>query len=159
MVDLAASASGLALLVRLPHQKIFHPTLLLKYETKQQYPRLPFQMKIFRYENVPAKTEAEGARGVHVRWLITDETGAPNFVMRHFEIDPGGFSPLHSHSWEHEVFILEGEGTITSKDGKHPLRSGDVIFIAPGEEHQLTNTGRRTLKFLCMIPNIPKEDR
>jgi len=116
-------------------------------------------MKIFRYEDVPAKTEAEGARGVQVRWLITDETGAPNFAMRHFEIDPGGFSPLHSHSWEHEVFILEGWGTITSKDGKHTLRAGDVIFIAPNEEHQLTNTGRRALRFLCMIPNIPKENR
>lgn len=116
-------------------------------------------MKIFNYQTVPAKTEAEEAKGVHIRRLITDETGAPNFAMRHFEIDPGGFSPLHSHSWEHEVFILEGEGTITSTDGKNPLKTGDVIFIAPNEKHQLTNTGKKPLKFLCMIPNIPKEDR
>jgi quercetin dioxygenase-like cupin family protein len=41
--------------------------------------------------------------------------GAPNFVMRLFEIDPDGYSPFHTHAWEHEVFVLEGEGTVLTE--------------------------------------------
>jgi quercetin dioxygenase-like cupin family protein len=114
-------------------------------------------MKIFSYESIPADNEAEGAKGVHVRWLITEKIGAPNFAMRLFEIDPQGFSPLHYHPWEHEVYMLEGEGTITSEEGEHPLRKGDVVFIASNERHQITNTGNTILKFLCMVPNIRQE--
>jgi quercetin dioxygenase-like cupin family protein len=47
--------------------------------------------------------------------LITKEMGAPNFVMRLFEIDPDGYSPFHTHAWEHEVFVLEGEGTVLTE--------------------------------------------
>ena len=116
-------------------------------------------MMIFDYQTVPAETEAEGAKGVRVRWLITEKNGAPNFAMRHFEIEPGGYSPLHDHPWEHEVYILEGEGTIKSKEGSFPVTMGDVIFIAPNEKHQFNNDGNETLKFLCMIPKIPEKDR
>jgi len=110
-------------------------------------------MKIFNYESVPRDTEAEGAKGVHVRWLISEKIGAPNFAMRLFEVERKGFSPLHSHPWEHEVYVLDGEGTVTSEEGEQPLRRGDVIFIAPNERHQITNTGDTVLKFLCMVPN------
>jgi len=65
-------------------------------------------MKIFQYQNVEAKDADEGTSKLRVRWLITKEIGAKNFAMRLFEMEPGGYSPLHSHPWEHEVFILEG---------------------------------------------------
>jgi quercetin dioxygenase-like cupin family protein len=58
----------------------------------------------------------EGALKVKVRWLITKEIGAENFAMRLFEIEPGGYTPLHSHPWEHEVFILEGEGVVIGEN-------------------------------------------
>ncbi len=50
-----------------------------------------------------------GAHGTSVRWLITEKDGAEHFAMRLFEMNPGGQSPHHSHEWEHEVFVLEGE--------------------------------------------------
>jgi quercetin dioxygenase-like cupin family protein len=67
-------------------------------------------LKISSYQNVEASKAEEGAEKLRVRWLITKEIGAENFAMRLFEMDPGGFSPLHRHPWEHEVFILEGKG-------------------------------------------------
>ena len=69
-------------------------------------------MKVFPYTDVEAKTADEGAVRLKVRWLVTKDIGASNFAMRLFEMQPGGNSPLHSHDWEHEVFILEGEGTV-----------------------------------------------
>ncbi|MBS7650614.1 cupin domain-containing protein [Candidatus Bathyarchaeota archaeon] len=82
--------------------------------------------------------------------------GAENFAMRFFEVTPGGFSPLHKHPWEHEVFILEGEGIVTDGKEDRRFRQGDAIFIPPNEEHPLKNTGSSTLKLLCVIPYKPE---
>ena len=110
-------------------------------------------MKIFPYQKVEAKiAEEEGASKLKVRWLITKEMGAPNFAMRLFEMEPGGNSPFHSHPWEHEVFILEGEGLMVSEEGEKKFRPGDVVFILPNEKHQFKNNGEKTVKFLCLVP-------
>jgi len=109
-------------------------------------------MKIFHYQDVEAKDAEEGASGLRVRWLITKKIGAENFAMRLFEMKAGGYSPLHVHPWEHEVFILEGEGLVNSETGQRKVRAGDVIFIPPNEKHQLKNNGEKTAKFLCLVP-------
>ncbi|MBS7632057.1 cupin domain-containing protein [Candidatus Bathyarchaeota archaeon] len=110
-------------------------------------------MKLFPYREVKAEDAGEGTFGVKVRWLITKQMGAPNFAMRLFELEPNGHSPLHSHPWEHEVFILEGEGVAVNSNGEHKFKTGDVVFIAPNEQHQFKNTGKKTLNFLCLVPH------
>jgi quercetin dioxygenase-like cupin family protein len=95
----------------------------------------------------------EGSSKVKVRWLITKEIGAPNFAMRLFEVEPKGHSPLHTHDWEHEVFILEGEGVVVSEGGEKRFKSGDVVFVEPDEKHQFKNTGKRVLRFICVVPH------
>ena len=110
-------------------------------------------MKLCNFTDVPATVAEPGAaEGVQVRWLIDDKSGAPNFAMRHFEIAPGGYTPKHSHDWEHEVFILTGEGVVWGNARENPLRPGDVIFLPSCEEHQFRNTGDEPLTMLCMIP-------
>ncbi len=111
-------------------------------------------MEVFHYLDVKGQPAGEGTKGVTVRWLITKEMGAKNFAMRLFEVDVGGYSPLHSHLWEHEVFILEGEGEVVGEESPMRLIAGDVIYIPPNEKHQLRNTGESKLKFLCLIPYI-----
>ena len=109
-------------------------------------------MKVFDYKQVKAKEADEGASKLKVRWLITKDMGAPNFAMRLFEMEPSGNSPLHSHDWEHEVFILEGSGVVVGEDKERNFKAGDVIFVAPNEKHQFKNDGSKTLRFLCIIP-------
>jgi quercetin dioxygenase-like cupin family protein len=109
-------------------------------------------MKVFTFSDVEAKEADEGASKLKVRWLITKEMGAPNFAMRLFEMELNGNSPLHTHPWEHEVFILEGEGIVVAKDGEKKIKAGSVIFIAPNELHQIKNNSKKTLKFLCLVP-------
>jgi len=110
-------------------------------------------MKVFNYKEIAAKeANMPGVEGVKVRWLISDKDNAPNFAMRLFEVAPGGHSPLHTHDWEHEVFIVEGEGVATDGEEEIELKSGSVIYVEPNEKHQFKNTGSMTLKFLCMIP-------
>ena len=109
-------------------------------------------MNIFDYSEVPAQKAEEGAKHITVRWLITKEMGAENFAMRLFDMGVGGNSPYHQHDWEHEVFILEGEGVVKSEKGDIPFNPGTVVFIPPNEFHQFRNTGNTPVKFLCLIP-------
>lgn len=111
-------------------------------------------MKVVPVEAVPAvEVTMPGAQACRVRWLVDEQDGAPNFAMRQFEVAPGGFTPKHSHPYEHEVFVLEGEGEIVDGDVSRPLRSGTVVYVAPDDVHQFRNTGSAPLRFLCFVPH------
>lgn len=111
-------------------------------------------MKVNHYQQIESKpVTMEGAAGCTVRWLIDQSDGAPHFAMRRFEVAAGGYTPKHSHPYEHEVYILEGRGIVIEGDDEHPLRAGDVVFVRPDEVHQFRNTGAEPLKFLCLVPN------
>jgi len=112
-------------------------------------------MVIQHYKDVEAFVPQEqGVVGVKMRRVIAEKEGAKNFVMRVFEIEPGGHTPLHKHNWEHEVFILNGSGTVVSQSGEHQVKSGDVVFVPGWEEHQFKNTSDKTLEFICLIPMV-----
>ena len=98
------------------------------------------------------KVELTGVKSVSIKWLIGKEAKAPNFYLRQFEIEPGGHTPLHTHKWEHEVFVIEGEGQINTKDKSRPVIKGSFALIQPDEPHQFENTGRNIFRFLCIIP-------
>ncbi len=113
-------------------------------------------MKIKHVHYTDVKADAvseEGAKGVKIRWLINKEDGAPHFAMRVIEVDKGGCTPWHTHEWEHEVFILEGNGTLVTDEGAEDFKEGDVIFVSPREKHQFRNAGEGMLKFLCIVPH------
>lgn len=112
------------------------------------------QMKVNHYESVAQRpVDMQGSQGCAVRWLVGESEGAPNFAMRQFEIAPGGHTPRHSHPYEHEVFVLEGQGVVVEGQTEHPLGPGDVVFVRPDDVHQFRNTGSTPLKFLCLVPN------
>lgn len=114
-------------------------------------------MKVHAAQEVVAKpVTMPGSSGCTVRWLVGEADGAPNFAMRQFEVQPGGFTPRHSHPYEHEVFVLEGQGEVFEGDMAHAFHAGDVIYVAPDEVHQFRNTGGSPLKFLCLVPNSAK---
>ena len=114
-------------------------------------------MKVNHYEQIPSQpVTMDGASGCRVRWLVDENDGAPNFAMRQFEVAPAGFTPRHAHPYEHEVFVIDGEGVVAGQSAERPLKSGDVVFIPPNETHQFRNTGDRPLKFLCLVPNASK---
>ena len=111
-------------------------------------------MKVTSRTNVDQKpVEMPGANGCHVRWLIGKEDDAPNFAMREFQVDPGGHTPRHHHPYEHEVYVVEGQGIIFEGDQAHTIKAGDVILVQPDEVHQFKNESDAPFKFLCLIPN------
>jgi quercetin dioxygenase-like cupin family protein len=111
-----------------------------------------YPMLVKHYDDIQAKKVEEGAKNTTIRWLIAEPEGADNFFMRLLEIGPGGNTPKHIHPWEHEVFVLDGTGKVTGENDFLPIRSGDAVFVPCGENHSFENTGRKTLKILCLIP-------
>jgi quercetin dioxygenase-like cupin family protein len=97
--------------------------------------------------------QAEPAyEGVTMRVVIGPEEGAPHFNMRIFEVQPGQASPHHQHWWEHEVFVLDGEGTLQTEAGDEPISAGTVALVPGNEWHQFHNTGPGLLRFICLVP-------
>ncbi len=106
-------------------------------------------MKVHNYLEIEA---IEDIPGVLRRVVIGADDGAPTFVMRVFEVKPGNSTPFHSHSWEHEVFVLSGKGIVKGEAEEKSIEEGVVVFIAPNEEHCFTNTSSDVLRFICVIP-------
>lgn len=113
---------------------------------------------LIRHSNeVPsAKIKEKGVEGVFKQRLLTPEAGAPNFTMRKFTVKKGGFTFYHEHDFEHEVYILEGQGVARKEDEEIKIKAGDAILVPPHEIHQFVNRGEGDLIFLCLIPNNAK---
>jgi quercetin dioxygenase-like cupin family protein len=112
-------------------------------------------MIVRHYEDVEA---IEIMEGVTRRIVIGDSEGAPTFIMRIFDLEPGKSSPFHIHPWEHEIFVLQGAAVVTNHDGEViPVKEGDTVFIPPTEKHCLTNNGDSLFRFMCLIPRNVNE--
>lgn len=94
----------------------------------------------------------EGARGASIRWVITEADGSENYALRVIELAPDGNTPHHTHWFEHQNYIIEGQGTVTIGNDVFPIRAGDVVFVPGDVRHQYRNTGADPLRFLCGIP-------
>ncbi len=105
------------------------------------------------YREVPAEAVGEG---ITIRWVIGRPEGSPNFAMRVIEFQPGAVFETHQHPFEHEIFVLEGEGVVEGPGGEVPMRPGVALYVPPDEPHGYRNTGERTLRFICVIPH-PEE--
>jgi len=84
--------------------------------------------------------------------LISREE-APNFAMRRFIIEAGGFMPLHTNSVEHEQFCLAGEAEVIIGDETTIVKKNDVVFIPAGVSHSYRTISEEAFEFLCLVPN------
>lgn len=109
--------------------------------------------KAIHYTEVPAQVFGDEAPGVTIRWVIDEpRDGAPNYALRIIEVAPGGHTPRHTHPYEHENFVVEGQGRVLIDDTWHDIGPGSVVFVPAGVLHTYENTGAEPFKFLCGIP-------
>lgn len=95
--------------------------------------------------------EMPGVKGVRMSVMVGRNDGAPNFALRQFQVEPGGHSPRHSHDYEHEVYIVEGGGTVLLEGADRALKAGDVVYVPADQEHQF-RAGPGGMRFLCLVP-------
>ena len=98
------------------------------------------------------KLEADTIKNVEKQVLIGCAQGWDNHVMRMFTLGQEGFSPKHSHSWDHMVYIVKGEGVIFIDGVNYPVSGDSVAFIPGGKEHQFKQKGKDELVFMCIVP-------
>lgn len=103
---------------------------------------------------VAERVGVAGASGAKVQWLIHSPDGAENFFMRRFTIQPGGYSPRHTHPYEHEVYVLSGTGKVLLEGEWRTFEKDYAIFVPANVEHQFKNEGEQELVFLCIIPKV-----
>ncbi len=101
---------------------------------------------IAHVEETPAKQEMAGVRK---RVLIGAEHGAQKFYLRHYELEPETTTPLDQHVYEHELFVLSGEGKYICDGHETPIHANDAIWIQSQQVHQIANTGPVTMRLLC----------
>ena len=106
-----------------------------------------------------------GAKGVQVQWLLAQPEGAPNFALRRFTLEPNGQTPLHSHPWEHEVYVLQGGGAAVMRVNRYfssgeenkiftgkwytHILSGDIDDLASGQGYQKNGLGDRLVSCIA----------
>lgn len=115
-------------------------------------------MKLKKFEEIKVQPyPSDKAKNATGRVAIGKAEGAENYVMRILEVKKDGNTAFHSHNYEHEVFIHQGQGQIFGNGKWHAFKARDVVFMPPNEEHQFKNTGKESLFLVCVIPSGPPE--
>jgi mannose-6-phosphate isomerase-like protein (cupin superfamily) len=79
---------------------------------------------------------------------------AANFSLGHVTLEPnGGQVPWHNQEQEEIYFIVEGDGEICLGSERQEIKSGQAVYIPSGVFHQLTNTGKISMRMIyCYGP-------
>jgi mannose-6-phosphate isomerase-like protein (cupin superfamily) len=81
------------------------------------------------------------------RLLVNQDLGAAR-VTQFSGIIPHGRAPMHHHTYEEAIYIIEGQGLAWTKEGNAPFRSGSSIYLPRGVSHCLENTGASDIRLL-----------
>ena len=91
--------------------------------------------------------------------LVRPETaGSKRMDYRISNYQPMAYVALHTHKVQEQVYhILDGEGLMEIDGERRVVRRHDVVFIPPGVEHGITNTGLTDLTFIVVTTPIEDE--
>jgi len=68
---------------------------------------------------------------------------------------PKAYVARHTHTTQEQIYhVLEGEGLIEIAGKNHLLRRHDVVFLPPGVEHLIQNSGLTDLVFLVITSPV-----
>jgi mannose-6-phosphate isomerase-like protein (cupin superfamily) len=84
-----------------------------------------------------------------------ETTGSRHVDHRISTYQPRAYVAPHRHKVQEQVYhVLEGEGLMEMDDKRQVVRKHDVIFIPPGVEHALYNTGLVPLTFIVVTTPV-----
>jgi quercetin dioxygenase-like cupin family protein len=88
--------------------------------------------------------------------LVRPETAGSRLMdYRISTYQPMAYVQLHTHKLQEQVYhVLDGEGMMEMDGKRQVVRRHDVVFIPPGVEHGITNTGLTDLTFIVVTTPI-----
>jgi len=110
------------------------------------------------YKNSPAYKTKDGSS---IRELMhPNNNSCENQSLAEAVVEPNEMTQAHYHTKSEELYyILLGEGQLRINDEWRMVAKGDVICINPGDIHQIKNTSKKSLVFLCCCsPAYSHED-
>jgi mannose-6-phosphate isomerase-like protein (cupin superfamily) len=81
------------------------------------------------------------------RYLVDKDVGCRDVTQFVGEIPPGR-SPMHSHTYDEVVYVVEGQGVLHLGGERTPIAAGTCIHLPPLVEHCLENTGANKMRVL-----------
>ena len=104
-------------------------------------------------DSAPAREiTGEGIKDVIKRVLVSPDEGWDGWVMRLFDVGPGGHTPRHAHPWPHINFVAAGRGELFLDGDLHALSAGSYAFVPSEHEHQFRASAGESLSFICIVP-------
>ena len=91
--------------------------------------------------------------------LVMPQTaGAKHLDYRISMYQPMARVAVHTHKVQEQIYhVLEGEGLMQIAGKSHVVRKHDVIFLPPGIEHAIENSGLVDLVFLVITSPVTDE--
>ena len=90
--------------------------------------------------------------GAYSKLLVRPEScGSRSIDYRISVYQPRAYVEPHRHRIQEQVYhVLEGEALMEIAGERTVVRKDDVIFIPPGVEHAIYNTGMTDLRFIVV---------
>lgn len=90
-------------------------------------------------------------RGGQVSYLLLTrgQFGSGNLAVTWVEGGPGSEQPLHAHAANEQVYVIvRGRGAMKVGGEEREVKAGTLVFIPPGTDHAIRNTGGEPLVFV-----------
>jgi mannose-6-phosphate isomerase-like protein (cupin superfamily) len=96
--------------------------------------------------------------GAYSKMLVRPEPcGSKSLDYRVSVYQPKAYVAPHKHRIQEQIYhVLDGEGLMEIEGSRTVVRKDDVIFIPPGVEHAIYNTGMTDLRFI-VVTSPPDE--
>jgi len=114
-------------------------------------------MKMFKM-NVFKKMEDPTPPGQALTKILTTEDNARDLEGIFVVFPPIRHGRYHFHKKRECIFvIISGKATAKIDDREYPIEAGDIIHLAAGEKHTITNESDEEFRFMEFYTNPPHE--
>ncbi len=91
-------------------------------------------------DNAVLRETLRPAKGVKIRYSLA-----------HAAMKPGKKTQPHKLKHGEVYYILEGTGKLHADKETKTVRKDDTVYIPPRKTQWMENTGKKPLKFLCIV--------
>ena len=108
-------------------------------------------MPVFKNKDMNLK---ELFPGVLMKKGIDYETGSKSVTLGEINLSQGCGLPIHTHTVEDCMYIVEGKGEMYIDEEIYPVEAGDQILVPAGTKHNIKNTGKNPLVLVFTYPSV-----
>ena len=90
--------------------------------------------------------------GQVVREVVGEAQGSSSLSMQHFEVEPGGVTPLHRHDVDEAILVLSGQLRVRIEDEWWDAEAGDVCLFPADTPHGFVGAGDGVSEIMVVFP-------